>query len=168
MQVIKITTGMLGVITIMYPNKWESLQFTAPALLNHVRHWKKFENTQAFKDEYKWQDGDAQGKKKKEKRQTKQTTSLRLWKQLRGFYIDQAFLGERNWESRSSLLQRWEFFIMLLAILTVKERDKLNSEGCWFILLSALFNCTKETSAIALKKDKSNTLDMISLWLIHL
>lgn len=38
----------------------------------------------------------------------------------------------------------------LLVILTVKERDKLNSEGSWFILLSAPFNCTKETPAITL------------------
>lgn len=42
----------------------------------------------------------------------------------------------------------------LLVILTVKERDKLNREGSWFILLSAPFNCTKETSAITLKTHK--------------
>lgn len=47
---------------------------------------------------------------------------------------------------------------MLLTILTVKERDKLNSEGSWFILLSALFNCTKEASAITLK-DTPGKLD---------
>jgi len=44
-----------------------------------------------------------------------------------GFYIYQAVLGERNLELLSSLLQRWLFLKMLLVILTVKERDKLNS-----------------------------------------
>lgn len=61
-----------------------------------------------------------------------------------------------------SLLQRWLLLNMLLMILTVKERDKLNSEGSWFILLSALFNCTKEASANTLK-DTSEKLDKIPL-----
>lgn len=49
-------------------------------------------------------------------------------------------------------------------ILTVKKRDKLNSKGSWFILLSAFLNRTKETSAITLKKDTEIRYDTLGIW----
>lgn len=90
-------------------------------------------------------------KNKYKKQETKVTHFIQPQKASKGLLHYQARLGESYLDSLSSFLQRRVFFNGLLVILTVKERDKLNSEGSWFVLLSAPFNCTKETSAMTLK-----------------